>query len=357
VQAFPCLPFGKAGFTAQAGFSAQAVFTCLLSHKILQSQSIESLRSGGAGMKASLEQLHDIFATDRRDPDAFADYRCLRICGDLFSLCRMRIFRSNKDRESTQRAKRGAITEFSDISRKRMARDLRSRIYGWRISRFLTFSYPAEYPLDGHAFKAHWKGMLDRIQSRWPGVRVFWFLEFQKRGAPHFHAFVGCPMHHYKLKELWDSATAGTGGFVYITNWAKIRNNKTPWRYALKYSAKQEQKEVPSFISNVGRFWGWRNPPEKIDAHCAIDALDLPYSADFMVAKFLEILKTGKEFFLSFDIPYLEFYSSSSQSKSHALKLQSSINIFNAYCRHLRTCHLNAVQSRLDYEVLALKDF
>jgi len=308
-------------------------------------------------MRATLEQLHDIFATDQRDPDAYADYRCLRICGDLFSLCRMRIFRTGKIRESAERAKRGAITEFSDVSRKRMARDLRSRVYGWKISRFLTFSYPLEYPFDGHEFKAHWKGMLDRIQSRWPGIRVFWFLEFQKRGAPHFHAFVDRPMHHWRLKQLWLESTSGAGGHVYITDWRKGKGKKEPWRYALKYSSKQEQKEVPSFISHVGRFWGWRNPPEKIDAHCAIDAMDIPSSADFMVAKFLEVLITGKEFYLGLEIPYLEFYSASSQSKNIALKLQSSINIFNAYCRHLRNKRLETIEFRHDYEMLALKEF
>jgi hypothetical protein len=92
-------------------------------------------------------------------------------------------------------------------------------------------------------------------------------LEFQKRGAPHYHLFLSS----YPLGGVQAVAKA----------WFRIVGSRDPkhlaWHlgqlsgrscleyvrkphvasyYATKYAAKQEQKDVPADYANVGRFWG-----------------------------------------------------------------------------------------------------
>jgi hypothetical protein len=86
-----------------------------------------------------------------------------------------------------------------------------------------------------------------------------WVLEFQERGAPHFHLLVDIGKDEGLTKE-WVATTwariasadprAGTRVDSIYANEAIA--------YLLDYlsKAKQHQKTVPGFFSNVGRLWG-----------------------------------------------------------------------------------------------------
>jgi hypothetical protein len=105
------------------------------------------------------------------------------------------------------------------------------------------------------------------------GWGCLWFLEFQSRGAPHFHLlFFGFGFQLFDLTKFrkWLSGawadivahpdpseyqkhlSAGTGA-----DWCRAEH----FGYALKYAAKLEQKLVPPEFSDIGRFWGCWNSP------------------------------------------------------------------------------------------------
>jgi len=96
---------------------------------------------------------------------------------------------------------------------------------------------------------------------------IFWFLEFQKRGAPHIHTFHTGYIHWKTLARKWaelfdspqiektcskiEKISSGRGGLI---------------SYARKYAAKESQKAVPDGYENVGRFWGVRGEKTVLSA-------------------------------------------------------------------------------------------
>jgi len=162
---------------------------------------------------------------------------------------------------------RGTITNFSCGSGIRMRRYLRECLPEYK--HMVTLTYPEGYPSDGTTVKNHLRRFLQEVR-RWDkrdyGISAgteahssFWFLEFQKRGAPHFHIFLNrCP------RKEWVSST-----WYRIVDSEDIRHLQAGTRtekliagragtisYATKYAAKLEQKSVPKDYENVGRFWG-----------------------------------------------------------------------------------------------------
>lgn len=114
-----------------------------------------------------------------------------------------------------------------------------------------------------------------------------WFLEFQRRGAPHFHILLTLPgpgkCERELVAEIWskiaepvDLAYTGisspygrknavmgisTRDSVFKQHrrqrtWEAVRSEDGAARYALKYALKAKQKDVPSVYRDVGRFWG-----------------------------------------------------------------------------------------------------
>jgi hypothetical protein len=56
---------------------------------------------------------------------------------------------------------------------------------------FGTLTYPAEFPLDEETFKRHLKIFSQRFLRAFPHAAFHWKLEFQNRGAAHFHPIFG----------------------------------------------------------------------------------------------------------------------------------------------------------------------
>jgi hypothetical protein len=123
----------------------------------------------------------------------------------------------------------------------------------------ITLTYPSEYPSSGKEIKSHLNRFLSWMRSGHP-MRYVWFLEFQKRGAPHFHILTEGDMspHKYDVSEAWYRAV-GSSDPKHLkagTRTEKIRKQGGAANYAAKYGAKREQKEVPENFRDVGRFWG-----------------------------------------------------------------------------------------------------
>lgn len=156
---------------------------------------------------------------------------------------------------------RGKVVGFSVRSSARMRRYLRTSTAEYRV--MVTLTYPYAYPLSGITAKAHLASFLRSAKLvHEPDGRkfsAFWFLEFQKRGAPHFHIFLTHRIAKEFVARRWfevvgsdDSRHLAAG-----TRTESLRSGRYGvCAYATKYACKQNQKEVPPNFQNCGRFWG-----------------------------------------------------------------------------------------------------
>jgi len=84
-------------------------------------------------------------------------------------------------------------------------------------------------------------------------------MEFQKRGACHFHLIIDKEIDEDELKRIWyeivgseDKRHREHGAHI-----SPIRNTDSFKKYLSAYLTKEEQKTVPYFYENAGRFWGY----------------------------------------------------------------------------------------------------
>jgi len=158
--------------------------------------------------------------------------------------------------------RRGRVREYSPASRRRMQRRLasidRRALSGKPL--FVTLTYPATWPKDGRTWKTHLDTFLKRLKRLVPHAAAIWKLEFQKRGAPHFHLLVfGCAyLSHRWVARAWN-AVAAPGDKAHLKAGTEVTRVKT-WRgvawYAAKYMSKVESVETHSW---TGRYWGVHN--------------------------------------------------------------------------------------------------
>lgn len=161
---------------------------------------------------------------------------------------------------------RSAIKAFSIRSGARMRRFLRCCNAQYTIMGTLT--YPGKYPHSGRVIKGHLRAFFARCRRYWEGLygsdpatrwSIFWFLEFQSRGAPHFHFFTNCTIPRDVLAVWWyDIVKSGDSRHLLAgTRIEYLRAGRAgTLSYASKYAAKAEQKAVPAGFEDVGRFWG-----------------------------------------------------------------------------------------------------
>lgn len=173
---------------------------------------------------------------------------------------------------------RGKVTEFSKASRKRLAFVASNTTVPLRT--MVTLTYPAEYPSNGQIVKGHLRTFLTWLQKETGGCEYLWFLEFQARGAPHFHILTDWPMPRDRgNKVLWYARIAkkwytivDSGDLKHLqagTRTETLRSQDGGARYAVKYAQKMRQKAVPPEYQDVGRFWGHTRAvkPEPQETH------------------------------------------------------------------------------------------
>lgn len=170
-------------------------------------------------------------------------------------------------------AKRGRVNEFSRNSRLRLLKLINKtdvKAHKWT---FITLTYEKYFPHPIRA-KQHLRTFLKRLYrskySKAVKLAVLWRMEFQKRGAPHFHLLIpDCPFLPFvEIKSWWNEIIGGSGARVNI----KLLNDRRgAMYYVAKYMAKIESREEiaqsSSFFITVpylpnasfGRFWGIEN--------------------------------------------------------------------------------------------------
>lgn len=157
------------------------------------------------------------------------------------------------------------------------------------LNTMLTLTYPKVYPRNGEEVKRALNTLLQRLRSKGK-FEYLWFLEFQKRGAPHFHILTDhggiTPRMRVDVAETWVRHMTKSDWFIAQTviesidnctceydtmvthirraygvafhrdTWQIVREKDGAKRYVTKYAQKPEQKVVPKEYQDVGRFWG-----------------------------------------------------------------------------------------------------
>jgi hypothetical protein len=155
-------------------------------------------------------------------------------------------------------APRGRIKGFSQRARSRMIK----RLASWSVAAvnngiLITLTYPESWPGESADWKGHFKAWWKRFQRRFPGVSAAWKLEFQERGAPHFHVLVVgvsfVPMDWiasswYEVVRSGDPRHLVAGTEVH-----RVRRKRHALAYISKYLGKVDQTCGADY---PGRYWG-----------------------------------------------------------------------------------------------------
>lgn len=181
--------------------------------------------------------------------------RKLRVWNDMMSLSGV------QESEHLGGGKRGDIEIFSAGSRYRLFRLLHQLEF--KTVCFLTLTYPDEFPTDPKIYKANLKEFHRKFEVEWPGVQGVWRLEFQKRGAPHYHIMFldWRPDDSGTIEWLWKS-TCHTWDMAHEllgVNYELVvdqNQQRLIAHYMAKYIAKVDQTEVKNATVKCGRWWG-----------------------------------------------------------------------------------------------------
>jgi hypothetical protein len=247
--------------------------------------------SGLVGSEGSRLVNHGIFASNNANSVVLKALKeHVEICGDM-PIVGVRKYRRDWVVQKkagfeikTKGAKRGEITAFSAESRYRLLHLAKNCNTDFKS--MITLTYPATFPGDGMQVKFHLKMFKQWLSRECEGVRALWFLEFQKRGAPHFHMLVDidlsdqgtltlkkrtgvrrgeksdcyetCQICEARASEAWYRIVGSTDEKHLRAGvcWECLEDEDAALKYAAKHAAKCKQKLVPEKFLNVGRFWG-----------------------------------------------------------------------------------------------------
>jgi hypothetical protein len=156
---------------------------------------------------------------------------------------------------------RGDIENFSSASRKRLFELLHGLIFE-RVT-FVTLTYPAEFPTESKVYKGHLKEFRRRFERVFGKVRAVWRLEFQARGAPHYHIlFFDAPFFPvFRVSALWHSVIHSEDD-NHLKNGVDIKlvtgkkEKRLITSYVAKYIAKVDKGTDNGRVEKVGRYWG-----------------------------------------------------------------------------------------------------
>jgi hypothetical protein len=155
--------------------------------------------------------------------------------------------------------RRGSISDFTPRSRSRMLQSL-AKIDRRAVSNdglFVTLTYPREWPPTTRACKAHLEAFRKRVERLWPDAWFYWKLEYQRRGAEHFHLLMfNVPTCNPEwFHDTWhDIVKLGNHWHEeYGADVKRMDNWKQAGAYCAKYCAKVEERPMNP---EPGRFWG-----------------------------------------------------------------------------------------------------
>jgi hypothetical protein len=162
---------------------------------------------------------------------------------------------------------RGRVKEFSADARRRLkAKVAKLKRNELEKALVVTLTYPGEFPDpdDYKIYKKHLHTCEMALGRKWPDCSGIWKLEFQKRGAAHYHLVV-CGLGDLELetvrtwfRETWyriahnGDKHGGNAG----TQVDRIKSVGGAISYLAKYISKGDQTRPGNF---TGRYWGVHN--------------------------------------------------------------------------------------------------
>jgi hypothetical protein len=128
---------------------------------------------------------------------------------------------------------------------------------------FLTLTYPSNMN-DAETGKAHLRAFLERVRRKFPKASAIWRIEYQERGAVHFHLlFFSLP--YWKadnIRLVWGEIIGENNPRIKIET---IRTRRGTTYYVSKYVAKVGKTALVSLssvpYSHAGNHWGYFNRP------------------------------------------------------------------------------------------------
>lgn len=180
---------------------------------------------------------------------------------------------ADKPKTSEGALRRGTISEFTRASQVRMMKAMSSWIPYGRLM-LITLTYPATYP-DIREAKADLKRFKERLLKDYPNVCGVWKLEYQVRGAPHFHFVAQTGSEWFMQSELtafqvWLNKAwqASRRSKEKSRNEAKFADDDTRAKFYLSkeigksaQASKKWQEQMDATIKHEGggKFWGYHN--------------------------------------------------------------------------------------------------
>lgn len=171
---------------------------------------------------------------------------------------------------------RKEINSFSRKSKSRLQHTVLNSSAEYKSQMTLTYDGD-RCVINGKALKQDLNRFLVRLRRQYPGVSYIWILEFQRNGNPHFHVFTTIEYSEKDariLGRLWNVTVRGSAKHLRVHQYVPAHGYKRPVRkgerhgafcpwemgdgsyLTYKYLSKDNQKSVPPWFRNVGRFWG-----------------------------------------------------------------------------------------------------
>lgn len=162
--------------------------------------------------------------------------------------------------------KRSNVTVFSSASRFRLLQKFATVKGNGLKSVFLTLTYGQAFPSPSEA-KRHLDNFLKRIRRHYENVSGIWRMEFQKRGAPHFHIILfNLPFVPKTVIKRWWGKVVGMEFWDYSTETPTqpftriefLRSHTHASRYVSKYVAKVDGSDcgfnIAAYLTENGSF-------------------------------------------------------------------------------------------------------
>jgi hypothetical protein len=196
---------------------------------------------------------------------------------------------------------------FSDSSRRRLIQKMAQWNLNDLHAYFVTLTYPGVYASNWEVWKRDLDVLFKRLERKYPVlIGCCWRVEFQKRGAPHFHliAVTSKPcknlvLFRSRIAEMWCEIVADgykmSGGDMVAyapekekhlragTGVEAVQGRKQLMAYVSKYLAKVDQANAPD---EWGRNWGFRNINGQLD-FSPVEIVELDYSESGQLRRFV----------------------------------------------------------------------
>lgn len=155
-------------------------------------------------------------------------------------------------------SRRGKVSGQSAKSRKRLLEHV-ATLSNKSLLVFITVTYRTAPTVEDAKRNLH--AFLERIRYRAPKAAVIWKMEYQERGAIHFHLLCW-NVPYWEKRQVQAAWGEITGEHMPFTRIEAIRQRRKALAYVAKYMAKRERSGgfnyVPYSQNWTGRTWGMR---------------------------------------------------------------------------------------------------